>query len=265
MSEPHTAEAATETHPDVAHLEARVAELETERKRLLVLVEMLQEISGTLNFVDILQTITQKLGETFGLDRCSIFLAEQGSSTARLVASYEDPSIRNYVVDLERYPELKRAIQSGETVFIADAQSDPNLKHIRGALEDRNVRSITVLPITWRRVAIGAIFLRTFRDGPTFTDDDIEFTKVVGLITAKALRSAYRYERLSRRQDQQSEAERRANLERTAFVGYMRRLMDALVRRHGTPEDQLAQASGEELDRLVDITMAVLAEEGKGR
>ena len=39
----------------------------------------------------------------------------------RLVASYEDPTIRNLIVDLNRYPELKRAFESGETVFIPDA------------------------------------------------------------------------------------------------------------------------------------------------
>ncbi|HEX9728178.1 MAG TPA: GAF domain-containing protein [Gemmatimonadales bacterium] len=261
MTKPVTRETVSET----AQLNARVAELEHEQKQLYALVDILQEISGTLNFVDILQTITQKLGETFGLDRCSIFLAERGGSTARLVASYEDPSIRNYVVDLERYPELKRALESGEAVFISDAQKDPNLVHIRGALANRNVRTITVIPITWRRVAIGAIFLRTFRDGNVFSDQDIEFTKAVGNLTAKALRSAYRFERVANRRNELTDSERRASLERIAFLGFLRRLVDTLAKRHGTQEELLAEASGDELDRLVDITMAVLAEEGKGR
>src|SRR5207237_418874 len=95
-------------------LEARVAELERERKHLLAIIEILKEVSTSLHFIDILQGIARKLGEAFGLDRCSIFLAERGGRSVRLVASYEDPTIRNYVVDLERYPELKRAMQGGE-------------------------------------------------------------------------------------------------------------------------------------------------------
>src|SRR5437773_802554 len=146
-------------------LEARVAELERERKHLLAIIEILKEVSTSLHFIDILQGIARKLGEAFGLDRCSIFLAERGGRSVRLVASYEDPTIRNYVVDLERYPELKRAMQGGETVFIPDAATDPSLKHVKGELISRRVKSITVVPITWRGVAIGAIFLRTFRDG----------------------------------------------------------------------------------------------------
>src|SRR5438067_4180091 len=133
-------------------LEARVAELERERKHLLAVIEILKEVSTSLHFIDILQAIARKLGEAFGLDRCSILLAERGSKSVRLVASYEDPTIRNYPVDLERYPELKRAMQSGETVFIPDAATDPSLKHAKSELISRRVKSITVVPITWRGV-----------------------------------------------------------------------------------------------------------------
>ena len=35
------------------------------------------------------------------------------ATSVRLVASYEDPGIRNYAVDLDRYPELRRALQTG--------------------------------------------------------------------------------------------------------------------------------------------------------
>src|SRR6266850_30544 len=165
-------------------LEARVAELERERKHLLAIIEILKDVSTSLHFIDILQAIARKLGEAFGLDRCSIFLAETGGRTVRLVASYEDPSIRNYVVDLERYPEIRKALQSGRTVVIPDAASDPTLQHVRKALADRRVKSITVVPITWRGVAIGAIFLRTFREGQGFSDADIRFCEVVASLTA---------------------------------------------------------------------------------
>src|SRR5512143_2393172 len=110
------------TNDDIERLQARVKELEHERKHLLAVLEILQEIAGSLHFVDIMQSIARRLGEAFGLDRCSIFLAERDGQTARLVASFEDPSIRNYVVDLERYPELRRALQEGETVYIPDVE-----------------------------------------------------------------------------------------------------------------------------------------------
>jgi len=247
-------------------LEARVAELERERKHLLAIIEILKEVSTSLHFIDILQGIARKLGEAFGLDRCSIFLAERGGRSVRLVASYEDPTIRNYVVDLERYPELKRAMQGGETVFIPDAATDPSLKHVKGELISRRVKSITVVPITWRGVAIGAIFLRTFRDGPTFSDEDVRFVQVVASITAQALRNAHRYERLAQRQQETGETMRRMELERVALLSFLRRLLGAFGEREGAwAEGLLPRASADELDRLVGVAMAVIQEEAKGR
>jgi len=247
-------------------LEARVAELERERKHLLAIIEILKEVSTSLHFIDILQGIARKLGEAFGLDRCSIFLAERGGRSVRLVASYEDPTIRNYVVDLERYPELKRAMQGGETVFIPDAATDPSLKHVKGELISRRVKSITVVPITWRGVAIGAIFLRTFRDGPTFSDEDVRFVQVVASITAQALRNAHRYERLAQRQQETGEIMRRMELERVALLSFVRRLLAAFGEREGAwAEGLLPRASADELDRLVGVAMAVIQEEAKGR
>jgi GAF domain-containing protein len=247
-------------------LEARVTELERERKHLLAIIEILKEVSTSLHFIDILQGIARKLGEAFGLDRCSIFLAERGGRSVRLVASYEDPTIRNYVVDLERYPELKRAMQGGETVFIPDAATDPSLKHVKGELISRRVKSITVVPITWRGVAIGAIFLRTFRDGPTFSDEDVRFVQVVAAITAQALRNAHRYERLAQRQQETGETMRRMELERVALLSFLRRLLAAFGEREGAwAEGLLPRASADELDRLVGVAMAVIQEEAKGR
>ncbi len=250
---------------DLTALRARVAELQRERDHLVAVVDILQEISASLHFVDILQTIARKLGETFGLDRCSIFLAGE-SEEIRLVASYEDPTIRNLVVDLTRYPELKRAFDSGETVFIPDAANDPMLKDVRVMLGLRNVRSIVVVPIRWRGTVIGAIFLRTERDGTPFSDSDVRFCQVIASLTAKALRNAHRFEALMRSTQDQTHAQRRAELHRIALIAFVRRLLDRYTNTddHMWAETLLPKASDEELERLVGVTMQVLEEEAKG-
>jgi hypothetical protein len=120
---------------EVARLRACVGELQRERDHLVAIVDILQEISASLHFVDILPAIARKLGDAFGLDRCAIFLSGE-QNEVRLVASYEDPTTRNLVVGLNRYPELQRAFDSGETVFILDATSDPTLRSIKGMGRD---------------------------------------------------------------------------------------------------------------------------------
>lgn len=248
----------------VAALRARLADIERERDHLFLVVEILQEISATLHFVDILQAIARQLGNSFSLDRCAIFLAGQ-QQDVRLVASFEDPSIRNLVVDVNRYPELRRAF-AGETVFIEDALADPALKPVRAQLEQRNVRSIAVTPLRWQENIIGAIFLRTRRDAPPFGDADVRFLQVVASLTAKAMRNAHRFETLMRQQADVSAARQRAELQRIALVSFIRRLLD----RYAKAEDEvlsetlLSRAADEELERLVGVAMQVLEEEAKG-
>jgi GAF domain-containing protein len=242
-----------------------VAELQRERDHLVAIVDILQEISASLHFVDILQTIARKLGDAFGLDRCAIFLTGE-QNEVRLVASYEDPTIRNLVVDLNRYPELKRAIDTGETVFIPDAQSDPTFKSIKGTLEGRNVRSIVVVPIMWQGTVIGAIFLRTDRDAEPFSDSDVRFCQVVASLTAKALRNAHRFEALMRDQNENTTESKRADLQRIALIAFVRRLLDRYTQTddHNFAETLLPKASNEELERLVSVAMQVIDEEAKG-
>ncbi len=244
---------------DLDHLRDRLDTLEAERKQLLALVEVLREIGGSLHYVDIVQAVARRLGQAFGLDRCSIFLTERGGGTVHLVASYEDPSIRNHVVDLGRYPELKRALETGRTVNIPEATQDPALAAVVSALSVRRVKSITVVPITWRSAAIGAIFLRTYQDGPPVTDSDIHFVEVVAELTARSLRNAHRYERLQARRGEASLAGER---ERAALLGFLRRLLEEFSQRNGAwHEGLLARANAAELDRLVGVALTVIAQE----
>lgn len=250
---------------EIDRLRVRITDLQRERDHLVAVVDILQEISSSLHFVDILQTIARKLGEAFGLDRCAIFLSGN-KDEVRLVASYEDPTIRNLVVDLKRYPELQRAFESGETVFIPDASTDPMLRAIRPTLDTRNVRSIIVVPIQWQGAVIGAIFLRTERDAQPFSDADVHFCQVVASLTAKALRNAHRFESALRTKQDTSESHRKAEVRRVALLGFMRRLLDrhATLEAESFTESGMSRASDEELDRLVSVAMQVLDEEAKG-
>lgn len=257
-------ELAPPTADRVAVLEARIAELEREREHLVAVVDILTDISSSLHFVDILQTIARKLGDTFGLDRCSIFLLGE-QRDVRLMATYEDPKISNLIVDLSRYPELQRAFESGETVFIPDAASDPMLRGVETMFALRNVRSIVVVPIRWRGTVIGTIFLRTERDAAPFSDRDIRFCQVVAALTANALRNAHRFETLLRGQQEAQRVHRRSELQRIAVVAFIRRLLDRYTKAddHMWAETLLAPSADEELERLVSVALEVVGEEAK--
>lgn len=254
-----------ESNEKIAALEARVGELTRERDNLAAVVDILQSISASLHFEEILQTIARKLGEAFGLDRSSIFLAGERSEV-RLVASYEDPSIRNLVVDLDRYPELKRAFKSGETVFVPDAMKDPMFLAVRDELDLRKVRSIVVVPIRWRQEVIGAIFLRTERDSTPFSETDVKFCQTIADLTGSALRNAHRFDAMLKASADKPGDQQRTELPAIALLAFLRRLLDryASSDSHIWAETLLAKASDEELERLVGVTLQVIEEEAKG-
>jgi GAF domain-containing protein len=244
---------------ELDELRVRVLALERERQTLLAVIEILQEISANLHIVDILQSVTRKLGETFGLDRCSILLAKPGERTARLVASYEDPLLRNYLVDLERYPELTRALQLGETVYIPDVSTNPDLQDVVGVLLSRRVQSITAVPIPWRGSAVGVIFLRSFRGGPPFSDAEVKFVQVVASLLARALRNAHRYERLLSRRASLATEVRREDLSRVALVGALRRLLDAYDDQQDVAERRLPPEVAKGLEELAQAARDALS------
>src|SRR5439155_788597 len=72
-----------------------------------------------------------------------------------------------------------------------------------------------------------------FRDGPTFSDEDVRVVQVVASLTAQALRNAHRYERLEQRNQETAETVRRMELERLALLSFLRRLLAAFGERAG--------------------------------
>ena len=118
----------------------------------------------------------------------------------------------------------------------------------------------------WRASVIGAIVLRTERGGTPFSDADVRFCEVIAGLTARALRNAHRFEKIQQANDAEAERRRRAELERIAFVAFLRRL----VARYARSDDQrwsetlLPRESDGELDRLVSVAMQVIEEEARG-
>ena len=259
-------QASVDVGTDVTLLRARVEELTRERDQLAVAVDILQEVSSSLHFAEILKRIARRLGDLFGLDRCSIYLAGDVAEEVRMVATFEDPELGNLVVDLGRYPELKRAFESGQTVFIPEVTREPSLEKVWETLGDRSVRSIVVVPVRWRTNVIGAIFLRTEKGSTPFSESDIKFCEMIASLTAKALRNAHRFGSLKRANSELVERDRRAALERIALIAFLRRLLEryATSAEHLWAETLLARASDEELDRLTSVAMQVITEEARG-
>ena len=248
---------------DPGRLQARIEELETERRRLLIVIELLRELAGSLNYRDIVQSVARRVGYALELDRCSVFLTEKGGGDVHLVASYEDPSLRSQTINLAAYPELKRAIDTGEIVNIPDVIHEPALESVQDTLATRRVQSITVVPIAWKKVTIGAIFLRTDRTRPPLTASDVQWARLVADVTARALRTAHRFERIQAKQRGSASA-LETDRERAALIAFLKRLLFTFTDQDAASVDELVpRASQAELERLAGVALAVLRRESR--
>ena len=167
---------------EVERLQNRLSALEQERKHLLAVIEILQEISGTLHFADIVQSVALRLGETFGLDRCSIFLAERGGRRQGILRI--EAGVRIFGATAEYL-----VVTRGSQIFAQGTASNPipPSERINSILPPRVIRALRIaLPLG----LIAALRVMTpaerARVDELFSNDDPgeeEISEVIRIVT----------------------------------------------------------------------------------
>jgi two-component system NtrC family sensor kinase len=99
-------------------------------------------------------------------------------------------------VDLDKYPEIRRALETREPVVVEDVAGDPVVASVRDVLLGHGYRSMMVLPLVFGRDVLGTLFLRATR-GERFTPSEIRFCKVAAGASANALKNALLYRDVS--------------------------------------------------------------------
>ncbi len=202
--------------------------LRDEHDRLRLTIDILRAVIRCTHEGEILQVVATKLGDALGADRAAVMLLGEGRDDLRIVASAEDPGLREMAVDLRRYPEIRRSLEGGETVFVEDAKNDPTFADLRPLIERLDIRQVAVVPIRWEGLVLGTLFLRT-RGQATLTPASVRFCEEVGALAAEALYHAYRREQTAR-----GEPYRR-------LVALLRKLTDELARGPHAPEGEWAR------------------------
>lgn len=191
--------------------------LRHEHERLRLTNEILRAMLRATNEGEVLQAVATQLGDALGADRAAVMLLGEGRDKLRIIASAEDPALKEMAVDLRRYPEIRRSLEEGVTVFVRDARADPTFSDLRPLIDRLDIRQVAVVPIRWESVVLGTLFLRT-RGHATLTPVSVKFCEEVAALTAEALYHAYRREQATR-----GEPYRR-------LLGFLRRLADELSR-----------------------------------
>ncbi len=211
------------------------------RRRLEALVEISRAATSTLMLEEILCVVVEKIAQVITSDRCSVVLVEGQPRRAVVVASQEKSGVLNLELDLERYPELHKALQTGEAVVVQDALDDPLMNNVRELITPIGVRSILVQPLVSGDDVVGALFLRMSRREAAFGTEEVDFARAAASAIANSVRNARLHAAVRRKRDE---------LE-SAYVDRYRELSDANLRL-------------KEANRLKDEIIAVCSHDLRG-
>ncbi len=159
------------------------------------MVDILQEVTASLKPDEIYQILVRRVARGLRISKCSIIIATAGDEVGTVVAANENPVLRNLQVELKRYPEISKAIQSGEMVHIRDVLTDPLYEDVRLEWEAEGVmvptRSVIAIPFNLRDTPTGVFFLRTTAEAAPLNDRDTRFASQVIQAAVAALERAY--------------------------------------------------------------------------
>jgi len=170
------------------------------------MVDILREITTSLRPEEIFQVLVRRVAEGLRISRCSILVASPGDATATLVAAFEDPQVRQFPVQLRRYPELRLALDSGRTVLVQDVARDPLYADTRAEWEAEGqevpTTSAIAIPFTLQGHRAGLFFLRTCGDDTPLDRPDVQFAEGVIKASVTSLEKAYDLEQAMKQQEQ---------------------------------------------------------------
>jgi len=176
--------------------ERRIAE------RMAMLLDITQAATSSLELEQILKIAVEKVSQVLPTDRCSVVLVDSPSSSEAVVmATRERDDYRPITIDLSKYPELRRSLQTREATYIEDALEDPLMADVMPAIAPLAVKSILVQPLISQDDLVGALFLRLSRRRGAFGPEEQEFAKAVAAALANSVRNAKLHASVQKKRD----------------------------------------------------------------
>jgi two-component system cell cycle response regulator len=179
--------------------------LKRETDILQAIVELTRLVTSTLDPQEILYLIVKKISEIIPVTRCSIIRVNHTKKRASVVATFENPNLGSMKLDINKYPEIKKALLSRKSVIINDVTADPIMEEVRDIIAPLGIHSIVVIPIMFHEEIIGTLFLRTSRASYAFSEHEIKVCNAIANASANALYNAFLFEKM---EDEKSRLEK---------------------------------------------------------
>ncbi len=177
-----------------AHLREKDDYVELEKKDLRMLLELSETISVTRSPNAILRLIVNKISNVLDVERCSVISFDEGEKLA-VKASSDLEKNREIELDINKYPEIRKAIESRKTVTINDFKNDPLMFSVKPFIKDLDFNSVIVIPLIKKENVIGTFLFRTTSREKDWASARVcKLCQLVANIAANALENATLFE-----------------------------------------------------------------------
>ncbi len=261
-----------------AHLRTKDYYAELEHEDLLLLLELSENISAIRNPMTILRLIVEKMSVIIDVARCSI-VSINNKGDLFVKASNDLDENEEIRLELYKYPEIRKSLESKQPVIINNIKNDPLMDSVRKHIGELSYNSIVVIPIIKKESIIGTFFLRTatpLKDG--ITERICKVCQLVANISANALENAMLFDSMKTAQDFFEEMSIRDGLTKLYnHRHFYKRLEEEFSRaaRYNEPlsliffdiddfkriNDNYGHIRGDEVLKKIGLTMASIARE----
>ena len=163
----------------------------------VVLLEVAQTASSTLDLDEVLGRVAERTASLTGADRCSIWLLDESRERLVPAALYGmDSSFtsnwKHRPLALRAEPLSLEAVTTGQPVVVLDAETDSRTD--KSAVALFGDRSILVVPLASKGRIIGTLFLNHVQAPYTYTEHDVAVTRAIAAEAAVSIENAQAYE-----------------------------------------------------------------------
>jgi PAS domain S-box-containing protein len=178
------------------HQAVRVAQIERElveeRDDGAFVLELTQTLSSALDFRDILFTIVRRIAEKMNVERVSVVVApaSEKQSVGYVLVASDDDRLSDLVLDLNKYPEIRSVIETGQPLIISDATTHPILDGVREGMRDVRLGAMNLFPMVSEKKVLGVLFLRASAERGPLGTRSVKVCQTIANATAVSLRNA---------------------------------------------------------------------------
>ena len=179
-------------------LTLRQRDIAMDKDELSSVLNILKAVSARRRAHDILYVFVEQIARAVAMDRCSVLRVWGGEDRGHVLASHEDEKVADLAINLKKYPEVRRAIETRHKVIINDVRRDPLMRPYLDEVIKSGITSLIVIPIVLFDPNIGSFLLRAARTGSPFTLREISFCEIVAEAAANALERGQLFESIQK-------------------------------------------------------------------